>query len=175
MKPGLFTALVLGLAVGLPSVSAQAVPGKSDSVTSLTMKRVADRYALTNQRISALVDNRRTPPPLPATLPNPFYRPTDLPQVEDTSGGPAETVVPAVANETDEGTLAKFAATVRISGLTVRNGVQLLTLNGTLCKAGDTIPLEIKGRTTYIQVIKITPDELTLGLNQDRQTVRVKH
>ncbi len=199
MKTGLLASLVLSLALGLPAATAQtaagkpapgkptpaspgkpaaaasAAAGKTDSVTALALKRVADRYALTKSRISALLDERRNPTPLPATLANPFYRPPDLPSGVETSGGPGEgTVVPPVPDETDEGTLARFAASLRISGLTVLNGVPLLTLNGTLCKAGDTIPLESKGRTAYIQVITITPDELTLGLNAERQVVRVK-
>jgi len=173
MKPGLYHALLLLLALLLAAGPAPAAE-KVDTATALALKRVADRYALTKNRISALLDQRRNPAPLPASLPNPFYRPSDLPPMEDTSGGPVDTVVPTVPDESDADTLAKFAAALRISGVTVRNGVPLLTLNGTLCKAGDTIPIESRGRTAYIQVIKITPDELTLGLNQDRQTVRVR-
>jgi hypothetical protein len=82
--------------------------------------------------------------------------------------------MPAGPDESDAGTLAKFVATLKISGLTVLNGVSHLTLNQTLCKAGDIIPLEIKGRTVYIQVQSITPTELTLGLNEEKQSIRLR-
>lgn len=175
MKTGLPSALLLAVALAMPSASAQILPGKSGAATSLALKRVAERYALTQARITTLLGPRRNPAPLPTDLPNPFYVPSDLPPVAQPPGDPGEsTVVPAMADESDADTLAKFAATLRIGGVTVRNGVPHLTLNTALCKAGDTIPYESRGRTVYIQVVGITANELTLGLNTERQTVRIK-
>lgn len=175
MKPGPLSVLLLTVALALPVASAQILPGQNESATALALRRIAERYALTNARISTLLDRRRNPAPLPSSLPNPFYRPLELPPGETAPGEPAEsTVLPAAPDESDLDTLARFAAALRISGLTILNGVTHLTINGTLCKMGDIIPIEIKGRTIYIQVTKITTDELTLGLNQERQVVRLR-
>ena len=179
MKTRLAPALFLALALLLVAGPAAAAPEKADAATTIALKRVSDRYALTKTRISALLDQRLNPSPLPTTLPNPFYRSPDLPPTDASRGvlpgGPADSnVPPAGPDESDADTLAKFVATLKVSGVTVLNGRSLLTLNQTLCKAGDTIPLEIKGHTVYIQVLKITADELTLRLNEDEQVVRLK-
>ena len=179
MKTRLAPALLLALALLLVAGPAPAAPEKADAATTIALKRAADRYALTKTRISALLDQRLNPAPLPANLPNPFYRSSDLPPTDVSRGGPPggpvdSNVLPAGPDESDADTLAKFVATLKVSGVTVLNGRSLLTLNQTLCKAGDTIPLEIKGHTVYIQVLKITADELTLRLNEDEQVVRLK-
>lgn len=176
MKPGPLSVLILAVALGLPAPAATAALGKPESATALAMKRAADRYALTKAHIAALLGQRLKPAPLPAALPNPFAHPTTDPTPAATlPGGPADNPAPpAGPDESDAGTLAKFVATLRVSGLTVLNDVPFLTLNQRLCKAGDTIPVEARNRTAYIQVLKITPDELTLGLNEERQVVRVR-
>lgn len=176
MKPGLITCLLLAAALALPAAAQVALPGaKAENAQTLALKRIADRYALTKSRIASLLEPRMNPAPLPPALPNPFFRPSDLPPVEDPSGTVVDTtVLPAGPDESDAGTLAKFVSTLKISGLTVRNGVSLLTLNQTLCKAGDIIPLEVKGRTVYIQVLAITATEFTLGLNEEKQSIRLR-
>ena len=176
MKPGPFICLLLAAALALPTAAQVALPGaKGDNATTLALKRIAERYALTKARIASLLEPRMNPVPLPATLPNPFFRPSDLPPVEDSPvSGVDSTVMPAGPDESDAGTLAKFVATLKVSGLTVRNGVSHLTLNQTLCKAGDIIPLAVKGRTVYIQVQSITATELTLGLNEEKQSIRLR-
>lgn len=176
MKPGPITCLLLAAVLALPASAQITLPGaKGDNVQTLALKRIADRYALTKARIATLLEPRMNPAPLPPALPNPFFRPSDLPPAEDTPvSGVDSTLLPAGPDESDAGTLAKFVATLKISGLTVLNGISHLTLNQTLCKIGDIIPLEIKGRTVYIQVLAITPTELTLGLNEEKQSIRLR-
>ncbi len=175
MKPGLPTFLILSAALVLPASAQPVFPGKTDSAMALAMKRVADRYALTKTRITSLLEPRMNPQPFPATLPNPFFRPPARPPVEDTPGNVGDSaILPAGPDESDAGTLAKFVASLKVSGLTVLNGVSHLTLNQTLCKAGDIIPVESKGRTVYIQVLSITPTELTLRLNEEKQSIRLR-
>jgi len=174
MKPGPFTCLLLAAALALPASAQPALPVKVDSATAFAMKRIADRYALTKARITSLLEPRMHPAPFPATLPNPFFRPGDLPPGADTPGAVDSTLLPAGPDESDAGTLAKFVAALKISGLSVFNGVSHLTLNQTLCKAGDIIPLAVKGRTVYIQVLAITATELTLGLNEEKQSIRLR-
>lgn len=175
MKPGFPSLLLLTAALVLSASAQPAVPSKAEAATALAMKRIADRYALTKARITSLLEPRMNPVPLPATLPNPFFLPSDLPPADDGPGSEADnTILPTGPDESDAGTLAKFAANLKVSGLTILNGVSHLTLNQTLCKVGDIIPLESKGRTVYIQILEITPTELTLGLNEEKQRIRLK-
>jgi hypothetical protein len=177
MKTRSLLLVLLSVALLLAGGSAAVAQGM-DSATAITLKRVTDRYALTKARIASLLEPRMHQEPLPANLPNPFYRaPELLPDATGTTPGasPDTSQLPAEPDATDAGTLAKFAATLKVSGVTILNGVPRLTLNQTLCKAGDIIPLDRKGGTVYIQVVKITDDELTLGLNDERQVVRIRH
>ncbi|MDI1335298.1 MAG: hypothetical protein PSU94_03860 [Lacunisphaera sp.] len=181
MKTAPAISLLLTAALLLAAATPAAAQDKTDPATILALKRAAERYALTKTRIATLLDKRMNPAPLAPSPPNPFYRAPDLP-VADSSrpgapglpGGLPESTVPAEADESDAGTLAKFVSTLKVSGLSVLKGVSHLTLNGTLYKTGDIIPLEVKGHTAYLQLVKITPDELTLGLNEERQVVRIR-
>ena len=173
MKTRLVSVLLLFAAL-LPSVAAAA---------PIDMKRISERYALTKSRISALLAQRQNPTPFPTNLPNPFYRVPDQPPTDTSLGGglpvgpgdPVDsTVLPTEADESDAGTLVKFAAKLKVSGVTILNGQLLLSLNQTLSKTGDIIPYEINGHTVYIRVLKITPDELTIGLNQEQLIVRLR-
>jgi hypothetical protein len=182
MKTGRFISLLVAAAVLLAAgTPAAAQDNKADPATILALKRVAERYALTKTRISTLLDRRMNPTPVAPNLPNPFYHPPDVP-VGDAGrpgvlvpgGENPEMTVPAEPDEGDAATLARFVSTLKVSGLTTLRGILHLTLNGAVCKTGDIIPVEVKGHSVYVQVVKITPDELTLGLNEERQVVRLR-
>jgi hypothetical protein len=167
--------VVVLAAVLLLTTGAVAPPAaKPESATAIALKKISDRYALTKTRISTLLDQRLHPTPLPASLPNPFYRPSLLPPTDTTPDVAENVPVPAAPDITDADTLAKFAATLKVSGLVTLNGQAHLTINQTLCKAGDVIPAGSKDHPVYIQVVRITPDELVLGLNDAQQTVRLR-
>jgi hypothetical protein len=138
------------------------------------LRKIAARYALTDKRIAALIEARRHPAPLPDKLPNPFQR--GLEATETEAGLPAAdaTVVPVAPDESDDTTLVKVAATLRLGGLVIRNGQPLITINAAVCKVGDILPITAKNRTLYVQVERITPDELVLGLNEARHTIRLR-
>jgi hypothetical protein len=174
MKPRPLHFFVLA-ALLLASGFAPDAAARSDSATVLALKKVTNRYALTKIRIATLLDQRMHPTPLPDTLPNPFYHPLEL-APSDTASGPAEVVVvvPAAPDISDADTLAKFAATLKVSGVVVLNGQPHLTINQALCRVGDVIPAGSKEHPIYIQVLRITPEEFTLGLNQAEQTIRLK-
>jgi hypothetical protein len=170
--------LVLTAALLLAAGSVHAAPAaatKQDSATTIALRKIADRYTLTKSRIAVLLDARMHPPPLPTSLPNPFYHAAAVPVTETEPAVPVETaVVPAAADSSDADTLARFAASIKVSGVVIMNGQPRLTLNQTLCKVGDVIPMGGKDHAVYIQVLRITADELTLGLNQAEQTIRLK-
>jgi hypothetical protein len=162
------------LLLGAGPVRAAPAPKKPESEMNAAVKKISDRYALTRLRIANLIDQRVNPDPLPAQLPNPFYRPPDLPAT-DPAAKPADTAqVPAAPDITDADTLAMFVSTLKISGVVILNDQPRLTLNQALCKVGDVIPFSTKTHTVYIQVIAITPDELTVGLNDAKQKVRIR-
>jgi len=164
----LLTAALLAAGSGLAE-------DKPDAAAAAALKKVTDRYALTKARIAALLDQRVHPTPLPTNLPNPFYRPSALPPSDNVPTTPAEVVtVPAAADISDADTLAHFIAGIKIGGTVVLGGQPHLTINATLCKTGDVIPAGTKDHPVYISVVRITPDEVTLGLNQAEQTVRLR-
>ncbi len=173
MKTRLLPALLL-TAVLLSGGSGLAAD-KPDTATAAALKKVSDRYALTKTRIAALLEQRIHPTPLPDNLPNPFYHSQVIPPSDNAPVTPTDTaLVPAAADISDADTLAKFVAGIKISGLVVLAGQPHLTINSTLCKAGDVIPAGTKDHPLYISVVHLTPEEVTLGLNQAEQTVRLR-
>lgn len=155
--------------------AAQVAPGAN---LPETLRKIAARYALTDQRIAFLVEQRRNPAPLPEKLPNPFAAVPDIPATDTATGHAAiveAAVVPTASeDEPDEAILPKIAASLRIGGLVVLNGQPRLTINSAVCKVGDILPIAAKGRTLYVQVAALTPEELTLVLNEARHTIRLK-
>ena len=153
---------------------AHAVPAKPDSATTAALKKITDRYALTKARIATLLEQRMNPAPLPASLPNPFYHSLDIPIAETPATTTPDIVVPTGPDSSDADTLARFAATMKVGGLVNRNGQPHLMINSTLCKPGDVIPTGGRDNKIYIQVLRLTQDEVTLGLNQIEQTVKLR-
>ncbi|HVT73445.1 MAG TPA: hypothetical protein VHD61_09930 [Lacunisphaera sp.] len=170
---GLLALLAAGPAVAATAAAA-AEPAKNESATAIALRKIADRYALTKSRIASLLDQRLHPAPLPAKLPNPFYRVPETPVAQTPDSTPDTASLPAAPDLTDADVLAKFAASVKISGYLEIGGTPRLTINSTLCRTGDVIPYGPRDRQVYIQVQKITPDEVTLKLNDATQAVRLR-
>jgi hypothetical protein len=165
--------LLLAAGLLLTAGSVHAAAAKPDSATAAALKKITERYALTKQQIATLLDQRMHPAALPTTLPNPFYHTSDTPSTEGPAT-PADIAVPAAPDASDADTLAKYAAALKISGVVVLNGQPHLTVNSTLCKIGDVIPVGTKDHLVYLQIVRITGDELTLGLNEAQQVIRLK-
>ena len=153
---------VLSSVLCLPALRAADAPNPAE------VKRIADRYALTKARISAMLDQRLHPVPLPANPPNPFYlAPKEtagtpsIPAVES----PETALVPEAADLSDGDTLKKYGATLKVGGVINLNGALYLTLNNTSCKVGDIITVGNKDHPTYLKMLSLSPTEFTLGLN----------
>lgn len=166
------------LALGLLTSALCPLPlPAADASNPAEVKRIADRYALTKARISALLDQRQNPAPLPANPPNPFYQtPKEVP------GDPAATdpespdtvIVPEAADLSDSDTLRKYAATLKLGGVITRNGVLHLAINNTASKVGDAITVGGKDRPVYLRIASLTTTELTLALNEATLTVPLR-
>lgn len=149
----------------------------AESASAAEVKRVTDRYALTKARISALLDQRLHPKPLPANPANPFYlAPKEAAGDPATPGGesPETPVIPESADLSDIDTIRKYAATLKIGGVLTFSGMLHVTINNTASKVGDTITVGHKDRPIYLRIVGLTPNELTLGLNDAMLTVSLK-
>lgn len=151
----------------------------AQSATS-DVKKLTDRYALTRKRIDALLALRKAPSPLPTTaLPNPFYIPAGPaaggPEAVSPEALPSEEVtLPTAADESDADTLARLTAGLRLAGYIQLNGQPHITINGAISKVGDVVTLGNKDKPTYIHVVAITPQDLTLRLNEATLTVPIR-
>ena len=67
-------AALLGLLALAAAAPAAAQAPAQPTALSESLKKVTARYARTEERIKVVVGRRRDPQPLPAELPNPFYR-----------------------------------------------------------------------------------------------------
>jgi len=134
----------------------------------------ADQFARTKAHIEALLKHRLNPEPLPANLPNPFQAPGGTAVVDAPRSGPPGNDPPPPVNSDSE-TLVRLAAALKITGRVKLNDQVHLIINQATYKEGDRIPIYGKSDVTYLQVIRIAPGELTLGLNEAMETVRFNH
>jgi len=164
--------LLLALVVTLGPVEAQT--GGAPTALTEALRRAAARFARNEERIKVVYGQRRDPQPLPATLPNPFYRGAELSELAQPQPEKHE-IVPAAPDITDADTLARLAPTLRISGFVMRNQQSYLTINSIVCKVGDLIPVtRADGPPVFLQIRKIASDSLTLGLNDAELTMPLK-
>ena len=158
----LFLSAALAVAIAAPAASV---------LPSNDARKLADRYALTKARIQELLGARLHPEPAPATaLPNPFYRPgaAALP------GQTAQPLPPEGPNDTDGDTLVKHATTLKLGGYLVQDGVPHVTINGAICKAGDTITVGPSDRPVFLYIVSVSPREVILRLNEVTHTLPMK-
>jgi uncharacterized Zn-binding protein involved in type VI secretion len=165
--------LILLALVAAATAGAQTAP--QPTALSDSLKKILARFPRTEERVKLLVGRRLDPQPLPATLPNPFYRgvePSDLQQL--TVNAPPAADEPPAPDITDADTLARLAPTLRITGLVSVNGVPHVAVNGSVCKVGDVIPLSNRDNPIFIQVRHIGAHEITVGLHDAELTIQVK-
>lgn len=162
------------LLFSLAAASAAAQSGTAPTALNEALKKVTARYARTEERIQVVVGRRLHPQPLPATLANPFYRGAEMSEIAQPEPAPEE-AAPAAPDITDADTLARLAPTLRIGGVVVRNQQPYLTINSIVCKVGDIVPISGgKDAPIFIQIRKINPDSVLLGLNDAELTLSLK-
>ena len=169
MKSSASRLLLVSAALAL----ATAAPA-ANVLPSNDAKKLAERYALTKARIQELLGSRLHPEAMPATaLPNPFYRPSSA--LEALRTPTAESLPqPEGPDLTDGDTLVKHATTMKVGGYLVQDGVPHVTINGAICKAGDTITVGPKDRPVFLHIVSVNPQEVTLRLNEVIYTLPMK-
>ncbi len=147
--------------------------------------KASTQAARTKERIDALVNRRLNPAPLPADLPNPFLLGVGVrkPGGSDV-GSPDGSEVAAHPTKPPEGelpppssdaeALALYAAKLKIGGTLQINGQFQLLVNESAYKEGDLIFLDKKDAVIYLQIVHLSPTELTLGFKDAVLTVRLK-
>ena len=163
------------LAAGL-APAAPAARGKARNVPKV------DHLTQTKERIDALLKRRLNPEPLPALLPNPFQLPGTTAGTGLREGLPPDPtkpdhpVVPVeITPPTDSEALARYAAGLKISGAVRLNGQLHLIINQSPYKEGDLLLLNNTEPPVYLQITRLSPGELTLGLNDATLTLKVKN
>lgn len=166
----------LVLAALLAAASGHAQGSASATVLNDSLKKITARFPRTEERIKLLVGRRLDPQPLPRSLPNPFYRGVETSELAtlDVTTPDVPEAAPAAPDITDADTLARLAPTLRISGLVSLSGVPHVAINSLLCKVGDVIPVSGRDVPVFLQVRRIAPHEITLGLNEAELTIPVK-
>lgn len=175
----LSTSLLLSAATTRAAEPAAGAAPLSESAQAL--KKLAERSKLTKTRITTLLRDRLSPPPLTPNVPNPFQL---------TSGGTAALTAPVPVEQVaeiqieapvtdaepdpDVATLGRFVADLKISGHFIIGGISRLTINQILYKEGDLIRQGTPEAPYYFKIEKITDDELTLSLNAAVQKLKFK-
>lgn len=163
------------LFLGCLAMAAASLFAQSPANSAAEVKRITDRYALTRSRISALLDLRLNPAPLPANLPNPFYQPpAEVLAEEIAPASDPHQAVPETGDLSDEDVLRKYAGTLQIGGIIIRNDVLHLTINNLISKVGDIITVGTKERPIYLKLVGLTANDFTLALNDATLTVSLR-
>jgi hypothetical protein len=165
-----FLSLAASLWLAVAPLSAADAPGKASRITD---------------RIDALFRQRLRPVPLPVDLPNPFLVVSGATSRRPDEAGPGGDATPGATNRaksadevqpgTDAETLARYAAKLKIGGTIVVSGVTQLVVNQSPYKEGDYIFLDSKEALMYVQIIRLTSSELTLGFKEAKQVIRLKN
>ncbi|HEY4301007.1 MAG TPA: hypothetical protein VGM73_09050 [Candidatus Didemnitutus sp.] len=145
-------------------------------VAAAPAAKPADVALRLRQRIDTLLLRRNKPDALPVKLPNPFAVVTGGVMRSDDSDDdtPVDGVkTPEAAPvDTNAEALARNIAKLRFGGMVTVKGVLQIVINDVPRKDGDVIVLDRNNAMTYLQVVHIGKNELTLRLNDATQTIR---
>ncbi len=128
------------------------------------------RFIQSRTRIDALFHYRNSPQPVPDPRQNPFRLANDT-GASVTPGGATAAVAPGVAPDSDEGMLQLGASTLKLGGYVVKEGSAQIGINSGLYKEGDVIPARVRGALVYFRIRHITPDSVTISLNDAELTI----
>jgi hypothetical protein len=119
----------------------------------------------TNARIEDLFRYRSNPPRQPSPEDNPFRIGVAALAHQKPTGVPS----PATS---DEDRLREAAGGLVFGGLLQAGGVQVLVINKASYREGGILTVRQQGSLVYLRILAITPNSVTLGLNEARLTLR---
>jgi len=155
-RPSLaFLALIACLGLRLPAEPPQLDPSSNP------------RFTQTRTRIDSLFQYRNTalPPPDPRT--NPFRTAAEI----AIAGSSIVPGVPVLAPDSDDALLQAAAATLKITGMVVKDGRAKLIINGGAYEEGGVISVRVRGKPAYVKIRHITLSNVTLTLNDAELTI----
>jgi hypothetical protein len=123
------------------------------------------RFAVTRSHIDSLYRYRNKPLPPPDA--NPFRLLNETP-----SAGVVASTSVAPPPDSDDTILRENVATLKIGGYFVLGGKAVLTINRRPYREGDTVIAGTAGTRVYLRIRQITPNSVTLALNQAEMTVK---
>jgi hypothetical protein len=135
----------------------------------------AQLFQETNDRIEDLYGKRNAPPKPLTSQDNPF-RPLDDPLAAATVSAPA-VVAPAapeiakVSESSDEALLRQAYTGLTFGGVLQVGGRTVVVINKTNYREGGLLTIHLQGASIYLRIIALTPDSITLGLNEARLTL----
>jgi len=126
----------------------------------------------TNARIEDMFQHRNNPPKPPGTVDNPF-RVGDAPLASNLNpnGNPAATETGPAPGTSDESILRQAAGVLVFGGILQIGDVQVLVINKASYKEGGILSVRLQGTPVYLRILSITPNSVTLGLNEARLTL----
>ena len=130
----------------------------------------AQLFQETDARIDGLFQQRNNPPKPPGPLDNPF-RTSDAPLANNINLT-RETAPAPTPDNSDEAVLRQAAGGLVFGGILQIGVVQVLVINKASYKEGGVIGVRVQGNVVYLRLLNITPNSVTLGLNEARLTLR---
>jgi hypothetical protein len=135
----------------------------------------AQLFQETNTRIEEMFGHRNSPPPPPGPRDNPFLLiedeiPPGPKNPNDKSDNAPLVVNP---NETpDEAKLRQAYSRLNFGGLIQVGDRPMVVINKATYKEGGLLTVRIQGEDVYLRIISLSKDNITLGLNDARLTLR---
>jgi hypothetical protein len=134
-------------------------------------------WKLTRTRIEALFRLRNAPLPAPDPRSNPFRLASDQPaaaaaDTESVAPGGEPTPPDATPLSPDEALLKQAVATLKLNGAVQIGDRMLAIINQATYKEGDILGVRLQGKPVDLDVRHISSHSVTIGLNQDEQTLQ---
>lgn len=143
----------------LAGAAAPARPSKGETIT---IPSLGARFKQTDERIAALFQYREGTMPKLDPKQNPFRTGESLASSDPDPGAHGEAPAPP---ESDEVTLQRGAATLKVNGIVMIGDRALLTINQGTYKVGDVIVVRVRGRTVFLRIREINSHSAVLTLN----------
>jgi len=140
--------------------------GSATALRSATPVIGSQLFAETDARIEDLFHYRNNPPKPPGPMDDPF-RVGEAPLASNLNLNGTGTG-PLPPDASDDAILHQAAAGLVFGGIIEVNNAQVLVINKAPYKEGGILAVRLSGNPVYLRIVKVTPNSVTLGLNEAR-------